>query len=284
MASLTLLSPSSDPDEDLSADIPDARVLVVPGVGQQTAPESTWDAVIPAILSATSGGWPNEADRLAARSLAVGDPTGWFERLYARGAAGEVGLPWDTDAPRGQLVEWGRTVTGHGRRALVVGAGLGQNSEFISGLGFSTVSFDVSPTAIDIVRSRFPDSTVEYLVADLLDPPEYWSGAFDLVVEVFTVQALPVRLRARATANVARFTAPGGTLLVIASARQATDPAPSGPPWPLTREEIEAFTADGLLPVRVESLDDGGNRWWRAEFRRRLAGTAINITAGSMVD
>lgn len=52
--------------------------------------------------------------------------------------------------------------------------------------------------------------------------------------------------------------APGGTLLVIATARE-DDEGADGPPWPLTRAEIDAF---GLDPVRVELIDGR----WRAEL------------------
>ena len=211
--------------------------------------------------------WEQEADRFAAQALAANDPTAWFERLYASGVAGETGMPWDTDGPRPALAEWANGMDGHGRRAIVVGTGLGQNSEFIASLGFATVAFDISPTAIDVIRQRFPQSTVEYLVADLLDPPPSWTNAFDLVVEVFTVQALPESLRKRATAAVAGFTAPGGTLIVIARARFDDEPVRQNPPWPLTRAQIDAFAADGLASIRVELL---GDRWWRAEFRRPL--------------
>jgi hypothetical protein len=208
--------------------------------------------------------WEQEADRFAAQALAANDPTAWFERLYASGVAGETGMPWDTEGPRPALAEWAAGLDGHGRRAIVVGVGLGQNSEFIAGLGFTTVAFDISPTAIDVIRQRFPQSTVEYLIADLLDPPQSWTNAFDLVVEVFTVQALPESLRERATTAVAGFTAPGGTLIVIARARFDDEPVRQNPPWPLTRAQIDAFAADGLASIRVELLDD---RWWRAEFR-----------------
>jgi hypothetical protein len=216
-------------------------------------------------LCETTVDWEQEADRYAAQALAANDPTAWFERLYASGVAGEVGLPWDTDGPRPALAEWAAGLDGHGKRAIVVGAGLGQNSELIAGLGFATVAFDISPTAISVVRQRFPHSTVDYLTADLLDPPAAWTGAFDLVVEVFTVQALPEPLREPATAAVAGFTAPGGTLIVIARARFDDEPVRENPPWPLTRAQIDAFATRGLSTVRVELLD---GRWWRATFTR----------------
>jgi hypothetical protein len=49
------------------------------------------------------------------------------------------------------------------------------------------------------------------------------------------------------------------------------DDSPAGPPWPLTRAEIEAFGADELTRVRIEHhRDQGDPDWtrWLAEFRR----------------
>jgi SAM-dependent methyltransferase len=199
------------------------------------------------------------------------DATGWFEPLYAAAEAGEAVVPWHSGVANPLLVEWtgAGDLDGRERRAVVVGCGLGDDAEHVAGLGFATVAFDIAPTAIRGARRRFPDSSVEYVVADLLDPPEAWRRAFDLVVESITVQALPDPPRAEAIANVAELVAPGGTLLVIAAAREAGEPA-NGPPWPLTRAEVEAFATGGVEAVRIEDLrglPDPWERRWRAEFR-----------------
>ena len=110
---------------------------------------------------------------------------------------------------------------GEGRRALVVGAGLGFDAEHLAALGFATTAFDVAPTAVAMARERAPGSAVDYRVADLLDLPREWDGAFDLVVEIITVQALPEELRAPATAAIASTVAPGGTLFVVSGSGTA---------------------------------------------------------------
>jgi SAM-dependent methyltransferase len=193
------------------------------------------------------------------------DPTGWFERLYAAAEQGDAVVPWDRGGPRPALVEWARGRAGGGRRALVVGAGLGHDAEFVAGLGFGTVAFDISPTAVKLARRRFPGSRVSYRVADVLDPPADWRAAFDLVVESLTAQSLPDPPRSDAIAQIGRMVAPGGTLLAIASLRGAADPPADGPPWPLTRAEVESFASGGLRPVRIEIVDGA---LWRAEFYR----------------
>ncbi|WP_255371788.1 hypothetical protein [Cellulosimicrobium sp. CUA-896] len=77
-------------------------------------------------------------------------------------------------------------------------------------------------------------------------------------------------VRGALTAGVRSLVAPGGTLLVIQSVAHGDDDG--GPPWLLTRAEIDAFAADGLVAVSVDELpveDPPGRRGlWRAELRR----------------
>lgn len=199
------------------------------------------------------------------------EATGWFEPLYAAARDGEREIPWNRGTAHPLLVEWAaaRGLRGEGRRALVVGAGLGFDAEHLAGLGFATTAFDVAPTAVAMARERFPGSPVDYRVADLLDLPREWEGAFDLVVEIITVQSLPEELRGPATAAIAGTVAPGGTLFVVSGIRDGA-PGP-GPPWPLTREQVEAFAAGdlelrGLERVPLPGLP--GEHRWRVEFER----------------
>ncbi|WP_219471955.1 class I SAM-dependent methyltransferase [Nonomuraea rhizosphaerae] len=210
-----------------------------------------------------------DARRLAAESLAGGDATGWFERLYAESETDGAIVPWDSRSPHPLLVEWasGQRLAGRGWRAMVVGCGLGDDAEYVSGLGYDTVAFDVSESAVRLAKERFPGSRVHYRAADLLEPPAEWRQAFDVVVEIMTVQALPEELHAAAIASVAAFVRPGGTLLVIASAREEGGPV-FAPPWPLTPSEIESFAADGLVAVRVEQLRARERHRCRATFHR----------------
>jgi SAM-dependent methyltransferase len=209
--------------------------------------------------------------RLAHAALADGDPTGWFERLYAEAEDGTAEVPWDRAEPTALLVDHAnRTgLSGAGRTALVVGCGLGRDAEFMAGLGFATTAFDISETAVRVARERHPGSPVDYRVADMLAPPEEWRQAFDLVVESNNVQALPRPLRNGAFPALAGLVAPGGTLLVLSAASATGDD--DGPPWPLTRAEVEAFANGGLRQASIEEAEatDGPlHRRWRAVFER----------------
>jgi SAM-dependent methyltransferase len=224
------------------------------------------------------------AARLAHESIAAGDPTGWFERLYAAAADGMTEVPWDRRAPSPLLVQWAAerrlssapateagtgTATATGT-ALVVGCGLGDDAEFVTSLGFGTVAFDISRSAIQAARERFPRSAVSYYVADLMAPPADWRHAYDLVIESMTLQALPEPPRAAAIASLGPLVAPGGTLIVFARGREP-DADDDGPPWSLTRSEIDSIAVGGLEPVRIDEIRGGPSTaaWrWRAEFRR----------------
>ncbi|WP_328994325.1 class I SAM-dependent methyltransferase [Kribbella sp. NBC_01245] len=212
-----------------------------------------------------------DANRLAAAAREANDPTGWFDRLYVAAGQGEAVVPWDRGGPNPALVEWIEKVRPTGERALVVGTGPGWDAEFVGSLGFETTAFDISPAAIEAVRAAHPDSPVHYQVADLLNPPAEWRQSFDFIVEIYTVQSLPEDLQPAATANVSAQLAPGGSLLVIASARDEPVQPVDGPPWPLSRASVEAFATDGVRQVELERLPHPtapGSYRWRALFTR----------------
>jgi SAM-dependent methyltransferase len=221
------------------------------------------------------------ARQLAAQAAESGDPAGWFETLYAEARDGQAVVPWDDRQPNPHLTQWARTaaergIAGPGRRALVVGCGVGGDPAFLADLGCRVTAFDVSPTAIAAAQQRFPESTVDYQVADLLAPPPAWLGAFDLVAEIYTVQALYGSARAAAIRALPALVADGGTLLVIARATNDQDPArdPALMPWPLTRRELEAIAGRTLTPRTIEQFLDDENPpklRWRAEFTRPTA-------------
>ncbi|WP_111767264.1 class I SAM-dependent methyltransferase [Nakamurella deserti] len=216
--------------------------------------------------------WPGEADRLAAEAVAAGDPTGWFDRLWSRARDGETTMPWDSREPQPLLAGWtaDRPPGWRPASAVVVGCGLGADAEHVAALGVPTVAFDVSATAVELARRRYPRSAVDYRHADLFAPPASWHRAFELVVDVYTVQALPREVRAAATAAVAGLLAPGGRLVLTVFAARPDDDLTAGPPWPLTETDVAAFT-DLLEPVTVERLPSErapGRLFWRAVFRR----------------
>ena len=214
----------------------------------------------------------DEMRRLAQQSIERGDATGWFEELYQRASGAWGRVPWADLVANPYLVEWldSPAALDGGKHCLVVGCGLGDDAEALSAAGFDVVAFDVASTAIDACRSRWTASRVAYEVADALAPPRAWVGRFDLVFESYTLQVLPPAARAIATAALASLVAPRGRLLVLCRARDRDEPE-NQLPWPLTRDELNAFVGHGLEELFCESfLDDESPpvRRFRALYQR----------------
>jgi SAM-dependent methyltransferase len=211
------------------------------------------------------------ARELAYKYLAQEKPLDWFEALYQRAQGDADQVPWEDSQPNPGLVEWlDASPELQPGRALVIGSGLGNDAEELARRGFAVTAFDISQSAIAWCRERFPDSGVDYQVRDLFEAPQAWQGAFDLVLESYTLQVLPIELRARAVQAMAGFVAPGRRLLVIARGREPHEPE-GKMPWPLTRDEVEAFARLGLSKLSFEDyLDDEDPpvRRFRALFKR----------------
>ena len=216
------------------------------------------------------------ARELAAQAARAGDETSWFETLYAEAETGEVVVPWADGDTNPHLTQWAVAsadrLAGAGKRALVVGCGLGYDAEYLAGLDYAVTAFDVAPTAIERAIRENPGTRVRYETADLLALPPAWADAFDLVVEAYTVQPLYGLVRERALVALPGPVAPGGTLLVIARATNDAEPErdPGMMPWPLTRRELD-LAGGPLRPVLIEQFldsEDPPKLRWRAEYRR----------------
>ncbi len=197
------------------------------------------------------------ARELARSYIAKNDPKGWFEALYLEAGGNESVIPWADLTVNSHLAHWLEThsLQGQDRTALVIGCGLGDDAEELSKRGFRVTAFDISAEAIRWAQQRFTTSQVDYVTADLLAAPELWHRAFDLVVEIYTLQVLPPELRPSAVEATASFVSDEGSLLVVARGRDETD-GEGTMPWPLTRAEVEGFTTHGLELRQFEDYLD----------------------------
>lgn len=182
------------------------------------------------------------ARNLAAESVGRGEPLEWFEKLYCQAQGDESVIPWADMKVNPNFGEWlaAAALPEATGRALIIGCGLGDDAEALQSAGLQVTAFDISETCIAWCRRRFPESTVDYTVADVFVPPASWRRAFNLVLEAYTLQVLPENLRQPAMRQIAEFVAPDGRLLVIARGRDASD-NPGQMPWPLVRTEFSEF-------------------------------------------
>ena len=190
-------------------------------------------------------------------------PLNWFEPLYSNANKDGQGVPWANMKTHPAFVRWlsQNPMTGSGKSALVVGCGMGDDAVALESLGFQVTAFDVSPSAIEFCKERFPGTTVDFCQADLLKDQHQWQQKFDFVLEIYTVQALPPKYEEAVIRNIADFVAPMGQLLVVAQVGAEPRSYENGPPWILTPEHIDAFTECGLTmqesKIENDPEDDG---------------------------
>ncbi|NND03841.1 MAG: class I SAM-dependent methyltransferase [Acidimicrobiia bacterium] len=194
----------------------------------------------------------------------------FFEQIYQGAQRDRYRLGWTKPGPDQMLTRWLADEAPTPGRAMVVGCGVGDDAEFLAARGWDVSAFDVSRTAIEWARERSPHSTVEYRVADLFALPEEWHRAFDLVVEVWTIQSIdPLHTKVTISA-IAELVAEDGTLLVSTLTSSDADRA-AGPPWPVDPAALDGFVEAGLVEVRRDDISTKYPSVGRleVEFRRK---------------
>ncbi|MEP7075969.1 MAG: class I SAM-dependent methyltransferase [Acidobacteriota bacterium] len=197
------------------------------------------------------------ARRLAGEFAEKGDATGWFEALYREAAGNNEHIPWADLEPNRFLEGWAekKGLRGDGKKALVVGCGLGDDAKFLNDLGFKVTAFDISPTAIEWAKKLHSDTDIQFETADLFEPFRGWLGAFDFVLEIYTIQPLPLEMRPQVIDAIAAFVGRGGKLVVVTRGRE-DDEQPEQLPWPLSRNDLSRFEQNSLVQTEFEEIWD----------------------------
>lgn len=196
--------------------------------------------------------------KLAEKFIAASNPTGWFEELYKEARGDNEKIPWADLEPNKFLRAWAEkaNLQGNGRKALVVGCGLGDDAKFLVDLNFNVTAFDISPTAIDWARRLHKSTAIKFVAADLFNAPKEWYQAFEFVLEVYTIQPLPLEIRPPVINAIANFVGFKGKLIVVTRGRE-DDEIPAELPWALSRRDLSQFEANGLKQIDfTEMLGD----------------------------
>lgn len=194
-----------------------------------------------------------------------------WEQYYRSGET-----PWDlrgVTPPLQALAEAGglaaRGLT-PGSAVAVPGCGRGHDLRYLAQLGYRVTGFDLVPAAVEEARRLLALNRAEgeVLCRDFLGLGEELAGRFDWAYEYTFFCALPPHLRgefARVTAALLR---PGGYLLALTFPLTAAAAAPSGPPYLVREEDLQAtlarhftlaasFEAERSAPRRT-----GAERWY----------------------
>jgi len=166
----------------------------------------------------------------------------WFDGLYEENKESQENIPWARQAVNPLLQSYMDDEAVHQGKALVIGCGLGDDAMALAEAGYDVTAIDVSKTALDLARERFPDANIAFKKQDIF---EYYE-AFDFVFEALTIQSLPVEFRKQMITAVANTVKVGGKLLLVAHKK---DEDFDGPPWPLTQEEVDRFKKEGLTEL-----------------------------------
>lgn len=180
-----------------------------------------------------------------------GKPNDWFEVLYSGTNESGEGVPWANMAPHPVFKNWIDKAPEliEEKTALVIGCGMGDDAIELESKGYKVTAFDVSKSAIELCRKRFPNSKVDFVQADLIKGIPDWNKKFDFVLEIFTIQALPPKYEEVLIKNVADLVADNGKLVVITEIQKEKRVFENGPPWLLNTNYIESFENHGLKTI-----------------------------------
>ena len=184
-----------------------------------------------------------------------GDPLGWFDALYREAGGNNEIIPWADLEPNRYFRAWAESsgLKGDGRKALVVGCGLGDDARYLYDLGFKVTAFDISPTAIEWAKKLHAETDIIFETCDLFQPFRGWLGAFDFVLEIYTIQPLPIEMRPQVVDAIASFIAPGGEIVVVTRGRE-DDEEPDELPWPMSRRDLARFEHNGLTQTDFQQM------------------------------
>jgi SAM-dependent methyltransferase len=136
--------------------------------------------------------------------------------------------------------------------AVDLGCGTGHQARYLASRGWSVTAVDYLTEVIVTARSRDPDGTVTWSVADVtdlaaVDPHGRLSGAVTLVLDNGCLHGITGRRRGGWAHTVGALAAPGCVLLIRAVRRGRRGAGPRG----IEPAELDSLLGDGWRPAPV---------------------------------
>ena len=181
------------------------------------------------------------------------EASAWFEDFYKKNQDTHENIPWAKLKVNPLLDAYLQDSNEYKGKALVIGCGLGDDAYALHLAGFEVLAIDISQTALDLAQERFLDADIAFEKQDIFDMPEKYQEHFDFVFESQTIQSLPIEFREKMIQAVADTLAKEGRLLVLAHHKEGER---NGPPWPLTRKEIDYFKECGVKEISLDIVEE----------------------------
>lgn len=204
-----------------------------------------------------------------------------FDALYrgespAEGVPAVTTPPWDTKAPKENVIAWHDQGVVHGD-VLDIGCGLGDNAIYLAQQGFTVTGLDISPTALITAERRAADAKVNirFAVADATKLDGY-TDAFDTVIDSGMFHCLDDDGKRRYAAAVHRATRADATLL-LSCFSDANPPEGDRRVPNVTESQLRAVLGDtgwqivSLEPATVRREGWGGDMMFFYVRAQRLA-------------
>jgi SAM-dependent methyltransferase len=157
--------------------------------------------------------------------------------------------PWEKGAPHPALVEFLRREPIAGT-VFVPGCGFGHDVRALAATADEVVGLDMAPAAIRTARQHPAVGGERYVQGDLFALPKNLRGVFDWVFEHTCFCAIDPARRADYVKSIAAALNPGGRLLAIFFLSPQMDPGETGPPFGVTRAELDALFAPHFVTGR----------------------------------
>lgn len=186
------------------------------------------------------------------------EPSAWCDSIYTNAQGDYKAVFWADLEPSPYLVQWLKNNKKDlkKKKAIVIGCGVGDDAEALSDYGYEVIGFDISPEAISLCKKRYPNTKVNYLVADLFDYDKKWLRNFDVVYECNTIQILPGKYRIKARKAISNLVSKNGYALVSCRSRKKNEKEDEIP-LPLDYDEINKFvTEDKLKEISFKAYND----------------------------